>query len=151
MLPGERFGRNVIIFGVDMRSSVHVDNKRKDILILGKYPTQGLRKNSSTAGKMYPVNFTNNGDKYCLSLHFNGASSYLFVDGAETIKFKAKDSNIITNPVCLGNILKDWSVDNMKDIELNGYFHDFSVDYDAISVDDIKNIHKYLMEKNNIV
>ena len=71
-------------------------------------------------------------------MHYNGASSYLFVNGVKIIKFKAKDSNIITNPLCLGNISKDWSVDNMKDTELKGYVYDFSVDYDATSVDTLK-------------
>ena len=84
-------------------------------------------------------------------MHYNRASSYLFVNGVEIIKFKAKDSNIITNPLCLGNISKDWSVDNMKDTRLNGYVYDFSVDYNATDVDDIKDIHKYSMKKNNIV
>ena len=73
-----------------MSSSVHVDNKGKDILILGKGPTQGLGEHSLTTEKMYSTNFTDNGDKYCLSLHYNGASSYLFVNGVEIIKFKAK-------------------------------------------------------------
>ena len=54
-------------------------------------------------------------------------------------------------PICLGNISKDWSVDNMKKTEFTGYVYDFSVDYEAIAVDDIKNIHKHLIEKNNIV
>ena len=103
-----------------MSSSVHVD-KRKDILILGKGPRQGLGEHSLTAEKMYSVNFTDNGDKYCLSLHCNGENSYLFVNGTEIIKFKAKDSEIVANPLSLGNILKDWSVDNMKDTGLNGY------------------------------
>ena len=86
-----------------------------------------------------------------LSLHYNGANSYLFVDGTETIKFKAKDSDIVANPLCLGNTSKDFSVDNMKKTGLNGYFYDFSVDYDAISVDDMVDIYKYLMKKNDIV
>ena len=73
------------------------------------------------------------------------------VNGTEIIKFKAKDSNIITNPLCLVNISKDWSVDNMRDTGFNGYVHDFSVDYNATDVDDIKEIHKYLTKKNNIV
>ena len=73
-------------------------------------------------------------------MHYNGANSYLFVNSTEIIKFKAKDSNIIATPLCLGNISKDWSVDNMKDAGLNGYVYDFSVDYDANSVDDIKDI-----------
>ena len=149
MLPSGKFGRNVIIFGVDMSLSVHIDNKGKDILILGKGPTQGLGEHSLTAEKMYSINFTDNGDKNCLSLHYNGANSYLFVNGVEIIKFKAKDSNIITDPLCLGNISKDWSVDNTKDTGLNEYLYYFSVDYDATDVNDIKDIHKYLMKKNN--
>ena len=86
-----------------------------------------------------------------LSLHYNGANSYSFVNGTETIKFKAKDSDIVANPLCLGNTSKDFSVDNMKKTGLNGYFYDFSVDYDAISVDDMVDIYKYLMKKNDIV
>ena len=82
---------------------------------------------------------------------YNGANSYLFVNSTEIIKFKAKDSNIIATPLCLGNISKDWSVDNMKRTGFTGYVYDFSVDYEAIAVDDIKNIHKYLMKKNDIV
>ena len=151
LLPSGRFGRNVIIFGVGMSSSVHVLNKGKDILILGKCPTQGLGEHSLTAKKMYSVNFADNGDKYCLNLHYNGENNYLLVNGVVIIKFKAKVSNIIATPLCLGSISKDWSVDNMKDIGLNGYVYDFSVDYDATDVDDIKDIHKYLMKKNNIV
>ena len=81
-------------------------------------------------------------------MHYIGANSYLFANSAEIIKFKAKDSNIIATTLCLGNISKDWSVDNMKDTGLNGYVYDFSVDYDATDVDDIKDIHKCLMKKN---
>ena len=84
-------------------------------------------------------------------MHYNGANSYLFANSTDIIKFKAKDFNIIATPLCLGNISKDWSVDNMKDTRLNGYVCDFSVDYDATDVDDIQDIHKYLMKKNNIV
>ena len=89
--------------------------------------------------------------KFCLSLHYNGANSSLFVSGTEIHKFKAKDSEIVASPLCLGNISKDFSVNNMKKTGLNGYVYDFSVDYDAIGVDDILDIHKYLMEKNGIV
>ena len=63
---------------------------------------------------MYSINFTEKNKKFCLSLHYNGANSYLFVNGKEIIKFKAKDSEIVTSPLCLGNISKDWSTDNMK-------------------------------------
>ena len=90
--------------------------------------------------KMYSVNFSDHRKRCCMSLHYNGANSYLFVNSTEIIKFKAKDSNIIATSLCLGNISKNWSVDNMKDTGLNGYVYDFSVDYDALSVDDIKDI-----------
>ena len=100
---------------------------------------------------MYSVNFTLTKNKFCLSLHYNGANSYLFVNGTEIIKFKGKDSEILASPLCLENISKDWSIDNMKRTGFTGYVYDFSVDCDAIVVDDIKDIHKYLMNKNNIV
>ena len=96
---------------------------------------------------MYSVNFTDHRKKSCLSLHYNGANSYLLANGSENIKFKAKGSTIIATPLCIGNISKDWAVDNPKDAGLNGYVYDFSVDYDATAVDDIKDIHKYLMKK----
>ena len=80
-------------------------------------------------------------------MHYNGANSYLFVNGTEICKFKAKDSEIVAFPLCLGNISKDWSADDMKKTEFNGYVYDFSVDYDATDVDCIKDIHKYLMKE----
>ena len=96
-----------------MRSSIHTDNKNKDTLVLGRGPTQGL-ENTLTAEKMYSINFTASKRRFCLSLHYNGANSYLFVNGTEIYKFKAKDSKIVASPLCLGNISKDWSTDNMK-------------------------------------
>ena len=90
---------------------------------------------------MYSINFTVTKKKFCLSLHYNGANSYLFVNGTEIYKFKAKDSEIVTSPLCLGNISKDWSADNMKKNGFTGYVYDFSSDYDAITVDDSQDIH----------
>ena len=133
-----------------MSSSTHINNKKKDILVLGKGPTQGL-EHPLTAEKIYSINLTVTNKKICLTLHYNGANSYLFVNGTEIYKFKAKDSQIAATPLCLGNSSKDWSADNMKKTGFNGYVYDFSVDYDATDVDDIKDIHKYLMKKNNIV
>ena len=118
--PGGEFGQNVLIFGADMSSSAHIDNKKKDILLLGKGPTQGL-EHTLTAERMYPINFIVTKKKFCLSLHYNGANSYLFVNGREIVKFKAKDSEIVVSPICLGNISKDWSADNKKKTGLNGY------------------------------
>ena len=67
---------------------------------------------------MYSINFTVTQKTFCLSLHYNGANSYLFVNGTEIYKFKAKDSEIVATPLCLGNISKDWSVDNIEGQDL---------------------------------
>ena len=96
---GDEVTRNVITSGVDMSLSAHIDNKKKDILILGKGPMQGLW-NTMAAQKLYSINF-------------NWANSYLLVKSSEIIKFKAKDSQTVAYPLCLGKILKDWSVNNM--------------------------------------
>ena len=115
---------------------------------------QGIGNTTIDAEKLYSINFTENNKKFCLSLHYNGANSYLFVNGTEIYKFKAKDSEIVATPLCLGNISKNisksFSVDKMKKTGLNRFVYDFSVDYDTVAVDDILDIHKYLMEKSNI-
>ena len=81
-----------------------------------------------------------------MSLHYNGANNYLFVNGTEIHKFTAKDSEIVLNNLCLGNVSKDFSASYMKKTGFNGYIYDFSVDCDEINVDDILDIHKYLMK-----
>ena len=120
--------------------------RKKDILVLGRGQTQGL-ESTLTVEKIYSINFTVTKKKLCLSLHYNGANSYLFVNGTKICKFKAKDSEIVASPLCLVNISKDWSTDNMKKTGLPGYVYDFSVGYNTVTVDDIKGIHKYLMKK----
>ena len=100
---------------------------------------------------MFSINFTVTNKKFCFSLHFNGANSYLFVNGTEIYKFKAKESEISLGSICIGNISKDWSVENMKRTGSTGYVYDFSVNYNDAVVDDIKDIHKYLMKKNIMI
>ena len=99
---------------------------------------------------MYSINFTEKDEKFCLSLHYNGTmvKKMLMV---KKNKFKAKDPEIVATPLCLGNISKDWTADNMKKTGLNGYVYDVIVDHDAIAVDDILDIQNYLMKKNGIV
>ena len=111
--PDGGYGQNVLIFGVDMSFTSHIDNRKKDILVLGIGPKQGS-EHTLTAEKMYYINFTVRKKKFCLSLHYNGANSYLFVHGTEIYKSKAKDSEIVVGPLCLRNIFKDWSTDYMK-------------------------------------
>ena len=98
--------KNVIIFRVDMSSSTKIDNRKKNNLILGKGLTQGLEQTLS-AEKMYPINFTEKNKKLCLSLHYNKENSYLFVNGIQIYKFKAKYSEIHAYSLCSGNISKD--------------------------------------------
>ena len=133
-----------------MSSSVHANNKTKYISVLGIDFVQGLDNTTIYAEKLYSINFTENNKKNCLSLHYNGANSYLFVNGTEIHKFKAKDSKIVATLLCLGNISKDVSVDNVKKTGSNGCIYDFSVYYDAFAVDDVLDIHKYLMKMNGI-
>ena len=95
---GGGFGQNIIIWGADIDSSPNIDNKGKYILILGKRPTQGLGEHSLTAEKTYSIKFTLT-KKTFLSLHYNGANGYLFVNGREIYKLKAKDSKIAAIPL----------------------------------------------------
>ena len=97
-----------------MSSTVHVDNKGKNILILGEGPTQGLDDTTLTAEAKYPINFTQPNKRFVLSLHYNGSNSFLFVNATKIYQFKAKDSEIKKYPTCLGNISKDFTANNMK-------------------------------------
>ena len=94
--------KNVIMFEVDMSSSVHTDNKNKDILILGAGPTQGLDYITLTAEAKYPINFTQPNKRFVLSLPYNGSNSFLFVNVTKMYQFKAKDSEIKDYKVRLG-------------------------------------------------
>ena len=76
-------------------------------------------------------------------MHYNGRNSYVFVNGAEICKFKAKDLKRFGALLCLGNVSKDFSVDNKEKTRFYGYIYDFSADYDSIDVDDILDINKH--------
>ena len=109
-----------------IRVYLHNDNEKNEILILGKGPTQGLDNTTWNAEKEYSINFTEQHKTFCLSLHYNRMNSHLFV------KFKARDFEINSTPLCLGNVSKDFSDINLKKTGLYGYFYDFSVDCDSI-------------------
>ena len=84
-------GKKIIIFGADMSSSLHIDNKGKDILILGEGPTEGLDDTTLTAKAKYSINFLRSQRKFCLSLHYNGSNSFVFVSATKIYQFKAND------------------------------------------------------------
>ena len=110
-----------------------------------------IRTHAVGRKKMYSIRFTDRNKRFCLSLHYNGAKSCLFVNGTEIYKFIAKDSEIVANPLCLWNISREFSINNMKKTGLNGYDYHCTVDYDAVAVDDMLYIRKYLMKKSSIV
>ena len=131
-----------------MGSNVHVNDKTKTILILGEGFTQGLEDTTLYAENIIQLILLQLEKKFCLSLHYNGQNSYLLVNGTEIIKFKATDSEIVANPLFLGSISEDFSSANLKKTGLHGSAFDFNVDYRVTAVDDILDIHKYLMKKN---
>ena len=104
-------------------------------------------EHAPSAEKIYFTNFTEQ-EKQKFLFELN---SYLFVNSREIYKFKVKDSEIVVTPLCLEKISKDWTVDNMKKTGLNRYVYEFSAAYDAIAVDDVLDIKKYLMKKNNLM
>ena len=123
-LPDGSVGKNVVIFGADMSSSVHIDNKGTDILIRGEGPTQGLDDTPLTAEAKYPINFTQLRKRFVLSLHYNGSNSFLFVNATKISQCKAKDSEI--------KDFKSFTINNMKQTRLKASVKVFSVDFNPI-------------------
>ena len=97
-----------------MSSSVHIDNKGKEILILGEGPTQGLDDTTVKAEVIYTFNFTQLNKRFVLSLHNNGSNSFLFITATKIYHFKAKNSETKDYELCLGNISKKFTINNMK-------------------------------------
>ena len=108
------YGKNVTIFGVDNTSSVHIDSRNNNILVLGEGPIQALEDDTTTAEAKYLIDFTELGKRLVLSLHYNGNNSFLSVNTVKMYQFKVKDSEINPYPICLGNIAKDFTLDNLK-------------------------------------
>ena len=116
-----------------MSSSVHANNRANNILVFGKEFIQRINSTTIYAEKIYSPNFTVTNKNFCLSLHYNGDSSYPFVNGKEIVKFKARDSEIVPYPFCLGNVSKDFSLISTTNTRLYGYICGFSVDYKVIT------------------
>ena len=144
---------NIIIFGVDLSNLVLATNKTQNILILGHGLIQKVNNTTIYAEKMYSPNFSVENEMFCLSLHYNGDDSYLFVNGKEVTLFKAKKFEIKANQLTLGSISTsaNLSSSDIEDSKLYGHVYDFSVDYSTISNDKILDIQAYLMKKNGII
>ena len=143
--------KNVIIFGVDTSSSIHATNRANNIYAMGKELIQGINGTTIYAEKLFHNNFTEFGVKFVLSLYYNGGISYLFANGRQELKFKAKDDQIINKKLCLRNLSDQWTTSESEKTGVYGNIYDFAVDYKAINgVKPIYDMHRYLMVKHNI-
>ena len=117
---------------------------------MGNLFVQGINDRTLYAQKICSQNFTAVNKKIVLSLHYNDDDSYLFVNGKQELKFKAKDDQIVKEILCLGNISDDWTPANAKKTGLWGEIYDFTVDYRSTNIGNIYNVHRYLIKKHNI-
>ena len=144
-------GKNVLIFGVDESSLVHANNKANNIYVVGDLFVQGINDTTLYAEKIYGQNFTAVDEKFVLSLHYNGDDSYLFVNGKQELKFKAKDYQFLKETLCIGNLSDDWTTSESEKTGLYGNIYDFIEDYKKVTgVKAIYDMHRYLMTKHNI-
>ena len=143
--------KNVIIFGVDMSFSIYATNRANNISVMGKDFFQGINDTTIYAEKLFHNNFTEFGAKFVLSLHYNGDNSYLFANGRQELKFKAKDDQIINEKLCLGNLSNEWATSESEKTGVYGNIYDFVINYKTIKgVKPIYDMHRYLMAKHNI-
>ena len=96
--------RNILIFGADMSFRVHATNRANHIYLMGTGLTQGINDTTIYAEKNFYRNVTDFGKKFVLSLHYNGDNSYLFVNGRQELKFKAKTDQLVKEKLCIGNL-----------------------------------------------
>ena len=101
--------RNVLISGADMSFSVHATNRANHIYIVGTGLTEGINDTTIYAEKNFYRNSTDFGKKSVLSLHYNGDNSYLFVNGRQELKFKAKTAQLVKEKLCIGNLSDQWT------------------------------------------
>ena len=144
-------GRNVLMFGVHENSLIHANNKANNSYVMGDLFVQGINDTTLYAEKMYSQNFTQPPKKFILSLHYNGDDSYLFVNGKQELKFKAKTESLVKEKLCIGNLSDKWTTSESEKTGLYGNIYDFVVDYEAIiGVKAIYDMHRYLMTKHDI-
>ena len=137
------YGKNFIIFGADMNSFLHVDNKGKDILILGEEPTQWLDDTTLTAEAKYPINFTQSGKIFVLGLHYKGL--HLFADAIKVYQFKTENSEIKDYALFFDKPLKDFTINHMEKTRLKRVVNLFSADFNPIDNNEILDIHRWIM------
>ena len=89
---------------------------------------------------------------FVLSLHYNGNNNYLFVNGRQELKFKAKTDQLLKEKLCLGNLSDQWTTSESEKTGFYGKIYDFVVDYEQIvGTTKILDMHKYLIVKHSII
>ena len=142
--------RNAIIFGVNMSFSKHANNKRNNIYVMGKDYVQRINDTTIYTEKMYYRNFTDLGHKFVLS--YTGNNSYLYVNGNQELKFKAKTDQLVKEKLCLGNLSDQWTTSESEKTGVYGKIYDFVVDYEQIAgTTKILDMHRYLITKQSII
>ena len=137
-------GKNVLIFGADVSSSIHATNRANHIYCFGEGLTQGINDTTIYAEKNYYRHFTEHGEKFVLSLHYNG-------NGRQELKFKAKNDLLVKEKLCIGNLSDQWTASESEKTGLHGNIYDFAVDYEEIvGVGPIYDMHRFLMIKHNV-
>ena len=144
-------GKNVLIFGVDESSLVHKNNKDNNIYVMVDLFVQGNNDTILYVEKIYSQNFTQPNKKFVLILHYNNKDCYLFINGKQELKFKAKTGQLLMKKLCIGNLSDDWTTSESEKTGLHGDIYDFIVDYkNVIGVKAIYDMHRYLMIKHDI-
>ena len=145
-------GKNVLNFCVHESSLTHADNKANNSFVMDDGFVQDINDTTLYAEKIYSQIFTQPNKKFMLSLHYSNNDSYLFINGKQELKFKAKSSQVlIEKRLCIGNLSAQWTTSESKKTGLYGNIYDFIVDYKRIkSVKFIYDMHRYLMIKHNI-
>ena len=120
------FARNVVIVGVDNKSSPHANNRKKNFLMLDEGPVYGINGSFRSPERRFSINFTKASTNFCFTLHYNAENSYLFVNGEEIFKFKADNKNCqLSNSICLGRTSDRFSATESREVCLNGNVYDF--------------------------
>ena len=144
-------GRNILIFGFDESSFVHSNNKANNIYDMDGGIVQGINDTALYAEKTYSQNFIQPSKKFVLSLHYKGDDSYLFDNGKQELKSKAKTDQLVKEKLCIGNLSDQWTASESEKTGLYGNIYDLFVDYEQIvGVGPIYDFHRYLMIKHNI-
>ena len=140
---GNDYSRNVVIFGIENSSSSHADNCKNNFSVLNKGDIFGINGSFGAPERKFSINFTKTNTKLCLSLHYNGDNSYLFVNGKYSFMFKANNGSVNSSTrFFLESISDGFGTTEFREVSLWGNVYDFLVHSNAVDKSDILDVHK---------